>query len=184
MVVVMGAQVYQLARQVHGMSQAEAAFLLGVLGLVQFIPFFLLTPVAGVLADRMDRRHLGAIATTVDLLIGLVLAAANTWNFMSLPLLFTMAASYGAARVFVGPAISAITPNVVPSELLPKAIATSSIAWQSAAVVGPAIGGFLLAAGRSLPYWYAAAILASGYTPYWPSDIARRPLQPRITRSS
>lgn len=162
MVVVMGAQVYQLARQTYGMSEAEAAFLLGILGLFQFIPFFLLTPVAGVLADRMDRRHLGAIATTVDLAIGLVLAAANTWNFMSLPLLFAMAASYGAARVFIGPAISAITPNVVPSELLPKAIATSSIAWQSAAVLGPAIGGFLLAADPSLPYWYASGMLSLG----------------------
>ena len=159
MVVVIGAQVYQIARTDYGMGPKEAAFLLGMLGLVQFIPFMLLTPVAGVLADRMDRRHLGAIATAVDLLIGLALAAANTWNFVSLPLLFSLAACYGAARVFIGPAISAITPNVVPPELLPKAIATSSIAWQSAAVIGPAAGGFLLAAHPSLPYWYASAML-------------------------
>lgn len=159
MVVVMGAQVYQIARTDYGMGPKEAAFLLGMLGLVQFLPFMLLTPVAGVLADRMDRRHLGAIATAVDLLIGLALAAANTWGFVSLPLLFALAACYGAARVFIGPAISAITPNVVPPELLPKAIATSSIAWQSAAVIGPAAGGFLLAAHPSLPYWYASAML-------------------------
>jgi MFS family permease len=159
MVVVMGAQVYQLARTDYGMGPKEAAFLLGMLGLVQFIPFMVLTPVAGVLADRMDRRHLGAIATAVDLLIGLALAAANTWGFVSLPLLFGLAACYGAARVFIGPAISAITPNVVPPDLLPKAIATSSIAWQSAAVIGPAAGGFLLAAHPSLPYWYASAML-------------------------
>ncbi len=159
MVVVIGAQVYQIARTDYGMGPKEAAFLLGMLGLVQFIPFMLLTPVAGVLADRMDRRYLGAIATAVDLLIGLALAAANTWNFVSLPLLFSLAACYGAARVFIGPAISAITPNVVPPELLPKAIATSSIAWQSAAVIGPAAGGFLLAAHPSLPYWYASAML-------------------------
>lgn len=159
MVVVIGAQVYQLARTDYGMGPKEAAFLLGMLGLVQFIPFMLLTPVAGVLADRMDRRHLGAIATAVDLLIGLALAAANTWDFVSLPLLFSLAACYGAARVFIGPAISAITPNVVPPELLPKAIATSSIAWQSAAVIGPAAGGFLLAADPSLPYWCASGML-------------------------
>ena len=135
MVVVIGAQVYQIAREVHGLNEARSAFLLGLLGLAQFIPFMLLTPIAGVLADRMDRRYLGAIATMIDLLIGLVLAAANTWDFVSLPLLFSLAACYGAARVFIGPAISAITPNVVPPELLPKAIATSSIAWQSAAVI-------------------------------------------------
>lgn len=162
MVVVIGAQVYRLARDTHGMSASEAAFMLGMLGLVQFIPFMLLTPLAGVLADRMDRRHLGAIATAVDLTIGLALAAANTWNFVTMPLLFSLAACYGAARVFIGPAISAITPNVVPAELLPKAVATSSIAWQSAAVIGPAAGGFLLAADPSLPYWFASGMLALG----------------------
>ena len=162
MVVVIGAQVYQLARQQYGMDTGEAAFLLGMLGLVQFIPFLLLTPVAGVLADRMDRRHLAALAVSVDLIIGLALAGANTWGFLSLPLLFSLAALYGAARVFIGPAISAITPNVVPAELLPKAIAISSIAWQSAAVIGPALGGLLLARDPSLPYWWASGMLVLG----------------------
>ena len=44
MVVVIGAQVYQIARQTHAMNPAEAAFLLGLLGLAQFVPFLLLTP--------------------------------------------------------------------------------------------------------------------------------------------
>lgn len=162
MVVVIGAQVYQLARRTYGMSEAESAFLLGLLGLVQFIPFLLLTPVAGVLADRMDRRHLGAMASAIDLMIGLVLAAANTWDFVSLPLLFTFAAFYGSARVFIGPAISAITPNVVPVDLLPKAVATSTLSWQTAAVIGPAAGGFLLAVDPAMPYWFASAILTAG----------------------
>ncbi len=162
MVVVIGAQVYQLARRTYGMSEAESAFLLGLLGLVQFIPFLLLTPVAGVLADRMDRRHLGAMASAIDLMIGLVLAAANTWDFVSLPLLFTLAAFYGSARVFIGPAISAITPNVVPVDLLPKAVATSTLSWQTAAVIGPAAGGFLLAVDPAMPYWFASAILTAG----------------------
>jgi MFS family permease len=162
MVVVIGAQTYRLAREVHGMSEAQAAFMLGLLGLVQFIPFLLLTPVAGVLADRMDRRYLGAIATFADLLIGLALALANSWDIVTLPLLFSLAACYGAARVFISPAISAITPNVVPPELLPKAVAISSIAWQSAAVVGPAIAGFLLARDPALPYWFATGALVLG----------------------
>ena len=130
MVVVIGAQVYQSARVDYGMDKAEAAFLLGLLGLVQFIPFMLLTPVAGLVADRMDRRYVAAVASGIDLAIALVLGAANAMDALSLPLLFGMAAVYGAARVFIGPAVSAITPNVVPSQLLPKAIATSSIAWQ------------------------------------------------------
>jgi MFS family permease len=77
-----------------------------------------------------------------------------------LPLLFTFAALHGVARVFVGPAMSAITPNIVPPEMLPRAIAMSSIAWQSASVAGPALGGFLYAADHAAPYWAAAALMA------------------------
>ncbi len=159
MVVVIGAQTYQIARTTYHMTEQHASFLIGVLGLVQFIPFMLLTPVAGLVADRMDRRYVAGAATAADLLIALVFGWANTGQFLTLPLLFTLAALYGAARVFIGPSLSAIVPNVVPAELLPKAIATSSIAWQSAAVIGPALGGFLLARNTALPYWFSAGAL-------------------------
>jgi MFS family permease len=158
-VVVIGAQLYQIARTVHGMSPKEAAFLLGLMGLAQFIPFLLLTPVAGFVADRLDRRFVAAVSTTIDLAIALVLALANARGFISLPLLFGLAATHGAARVFIGPSVSAIVPNVVPAAQLPKAIAFSSIAWQSAAVIGPSAAGFLLAHDPALPYWYASVLL-------------------------
>lgn len=155
MVVVLAAQTYQIARIDYRLDKQQASFLLGVLGLVQFIPFLVFTPLAGLLADRIDRRHLAASATVVDLVVALVLALANSWHVVNLPLLFIMAAVYGSARVFIGPALSAIMPNVVPADLLPKAVATGSIAWQSAAVIGPALGGFLLAHNAALPYWFA-----------------------------
>lgn len=158
-VVVIGAQTYQIARTAHGMAPDQAAFLLGLLGLAQFVPFMLLTPIAGLLADRMDRRHLAAISLGVDLAIAVVLALANARGVLSLPLLFGLAATHGAARVFIGPSISAIVPNVVPAALLPKAIAVSSIAWQSAAVIGPAAGGVLLARDAALPYAVAVGLL-------------------------
>jgi MFS family permease len=162
MVVVIGAQTYQLARNHYGMNEAEASLMLGLLGLVQFVPFLILTPLAGMLADRMDRRYLAAAACVADLLIAVVLALANLSGILTLPLLFALAAAYGAARVFMGPAMSAITPNVVPAELLPKAVATSAVAWQSAAVLGPALGGLLLAQNAALPYQFSAAMLALG----------------------
>lgn len=158
-VVVIGAQTYQIARTGHGMAPDQAAFLLGLLGLAQFVPFMLLTPVAGLLADRLDRRYLGAAALAIDLAIAVVLAVANARGVLSLPLLFGLAATHGAARVFIGPSVSAIVPNVVPAALLPKAIAVSSIAWQSAAVIGPAAGGVLLARDAALPYAVAAGLL-------------------------
>lgn len=160
MVVVVAAQTYQIARTDYGYDTKQAAFLIGTLGLAQFIPFLLLTPVAGLVADRMDRRFVGAASSLLDLLVAVILIGANTLGLVTLPLLFLMAALHGAARVFIGPAISSIVPNVVPADILPKAVATGSIAWQSASVLGPAMGGFLLARGGAQPYTWSAVLLS------------------------
>ena len=60
MVVVLGYQLYDVARGVYHMSIAQASFQLGLMGLAQFAPFLLLTPVAGIVADRIDRRLISA----------------------------------------------------------------------------------------------------------------------------
>ncbi|HEX7751533.1 MAG TPA: MFS transporter [Novosphingobium sp.] len=159
MVVILGYQLYDVARSAYGMSIGEAAFQLGILGFVQFVPFFLLTPVAGLAADRFDRRLVGSLAVCIDLLIAVSLAAAALTGWLTLPLLYVMAALHGTARVFVGPSISSIVPNVVPAELMPRAIAMSSIAWQVASVAGPALAGLLYAWRPDGPYWTAAALL-------------------------
>ncbi len=159
MVVIIGYQVYDVARADYGMSIREASFMLGLLGLVQFVPLAILTPVAGWTADRFERRTVARFANAIDMTVALALGWFTLNEQLTLPLLFTLAALHGVARVFVGPSMSAITPNIVPPELLPKAIALSSIAWQSASVAGPALGGFLYAAEPSAPYWTAAALM-------------------------
>ena len=161
MVVVISWQTYDIARADYGMSKSAAAFQLGLLGLAQFVPLLLLTPVAGLAADRFDRRKVAALANTVDLGIAVALALLTRMDGLSLPLLFALAALHGAARVFVGPAMGSIAPNIVPPALLPRAIALNSIAWQGAAVAGPAAGGLLYAALPPLPYWTAAGLLAA-----------------------
>src|SRR5690606_33780340 len=134
-VVLIGYQTYDVARSAYGMGRSEAAFMLGLLGAAQFVPLLLLTPLAGVAADRFDRRVVVLCANGIDATIALALAFATWREALSLPLLFSLAAMHGAARVFNGPALSAIAPNVVSQQLLPKAIALSSIAWQIGTVV-------------------------------------------------
>ncbi len=158
MIVIMGYQLYDLARSVYGMSIAHASFQLGILGLVQFLPMLLLTPVAGLMADRYDRRTVTMAAIATDLLVILALAATTYQDALSLPLLFALGAAHGMARVFTAPAMSAIAPNIVPPALLPKAIALNSIAWQSGTVAGPAAAGLLYASNASMPYWLAAIL--------------------------
>ncbi len=160
MVVAIGYQLYDVARSDYHMGISQAAFLLGLLGFAQFVPLMLLTPVAGVLADRFDRRIVGGAAIGIDLVIAVVLTAATATGSLTLALLFAIAAMHGTARVFVGPAIGSIAPNVVPAPLMPRAIAFSSIAWQAGSVVGPALGGFLFGVNPALPYGISAVLLA------------------------
>lgn len=160
MVVILGWQVYDVARSDYDMSPKIAAFQLGLLGLAQFIPMFVMTPIAGWAADRFERRFVARLANLIDLGVALGLGFLTLYDMLNLPILFLMAAAHGMARVFVGPAMSAIGPNIVPPESLPRAIALSSIAWQSASVIGPAAAGFMYAESPAAPYFVAAALLA------------------------
>lgn len=159
MVVILSYQLYDVARQDYGMSIAQASLQLGLLGLAQFVPLFLLTPVAGVLADQFDRRYVAAFAIGVDLVVALVLAWATQAHALTLPLLYSLGVAHGMARVFFGPAASAIAPKLVPVALLPKAVAINSMAMQAGIVLGPAGAGLLFGAHASLPYWLASAFL-------------------------
>jgi MFS family permease len=159
MVVILAYQVYDVARADYGMTIREASFQLGLLGLFQFVPLAVLTPLAGWVADRYERRTVARLANAVDMGVALALGWLTTNDALTLPVLLAMAACHGVARVFVAPAMSSIGPNIVPAALLPRAIAMSSIAWQSASVAGPALGGFLYAKSPAAPYWAAAALM-------------------------
>jgi MFS family permease len=161
MVVLLGYQLYEVARADYGMSVAEASFYLGLLGLAQFIPLFVLTPVAGLAADRFDRRHVAAFANGIDALVAVLLAVMTWAEALNIPILFALAAAHGTARVFVNPAMSAIAPNIVPPAMLPRAIALSSIAWQTASVAGPAVGGLIFAKAEWLPHAISAGMLGA-----------------------
>lgn len=160
MVVVIGWQVYDVARTDYGMGPKAAAFQLGLIGVAQFLPLLVLMPVAGWAADRFDRRIVSAGAIALDLANALALGWMTAADTVTLPALFTVAALHGVVRAFNGPSLSSIAPNLVPPEILPRAIAMSSIAWQTGAILGPALGGLAYAANPALSYWMAAALLA------------------------
>lgn len=164
MVVLIGYQTYDIARADYGMSIRDASFLLGLLGLAQFVPLLLLTPVAGYTADRFDRRKVAALAHGIDFTIALTIAILTWYEALNLPVLFTLAALHGTARVFGGPALSAIAPNIVPARLLPRAVAMGSIAFTAGNVAGPAAGGLLYASHPALPYFVSAGMLACSAT--------------------
>ena len=158
MVIIIGWQVYDIARQTMGIE--AAALRLGLIGVVQFVPLFALTLVAGWTADRVDRRYVARAAVALELACAATLALVSWADAMTLGWLYGIAALLGVARAFAGPALGALAPNLVPRAILPNAIALSSIAWQSGTVVGPAIGGYLYAVSPATPYEASAILFA------------------------
>jgi MFS family permease len=160
MVVVIGWQVYDLARQSMGVQQA--AMQLGYVGLAQFLPLLALTLVSGWVADRIDRRWIARGSIALEGGCAAALAWLTWTGTVTLPALFGIAALLGVARAFISPALQALTPNLVPAAALPSAIALSALAWQIGAIGGPAMGGYLYAAAPALPYLVSAVLLVIG----------------------
>ncbi len=161
MIIVIGWQTYTIARIT--MSPPAAAAQLGLIGLLQFLPLFVTTPVSGLVADRFDRRWIARITVSVQFAAALLLALATYQGWMSLPVLFAVAVLLGLARAFSGPAFGALAPNLVPRAVLPTAIALSSISWQVGTIIGPAIGGFAYAQAPSGAYWLATALFGVSF---------------------
>jgi MFS family permease len=121
MLLIISWQVYNIARLT--MTPSQAAAQLGLIGLIQFGPLFALTPVTGWVADRIDRRHIARATLSLQLGCAALLSWLTYTGAITLPALFGVAALLGIARAFAGPAFGALAPNLVPKELLPRAIA-------------------------------------------------------------
>ncbi len=157
--VAIGWQVYAVARLSR--SVPEGAFLVGMVGLCQFLPTIALTLFAGDAADRYDRRRIVLTCLVVEIGLVLGLAGLALHPRPSLVPIFVMAAAFGATRTFLSPALGAIGPMLVPREELPRAVAWSSLAWQSGSIVGPWIGGALVAIAPSAAFAGAAVLYAA-----------------------
>jgi MFS family permease len=156
MIIVIGWQVYDLARA--SMTPKEAALQLGLVGLAQFLPLFLLTPVTGWTADRMDRRFIARACVFTLLLCTALLGWLTYKHAVTLPILFSVSVVLGIARAFYQPAQNALAPNLVPPESLPQAIAMSAIAGRVGSIVGPAMGGYLYALAPHATYSASSAL--------------------------
>ena len=158
--VTIGWQIYSVARETRSIE--ESAFLVGMVGLAEFLPLFALSLWAGSMADRHSRRAIVLIALGVEVLclFGLYAVAKEiTPNFNHI---FAIAAVFGAARAFLSPAASALVPMLVPKSEMPQAISLKSLSWQAAVIVGPWIGGLLCAISTAFSFATATALLITG----------------------
>ena len=154
--VTIGWQVYTVAR--HSQTVEQSAFLVGMVGLAQFVPLFLLTLIAGATADRCDRRVIMLACTGVEIACVLMLAILSLHASPGLIPIFTIAAVFGASRAFLSPASGAIGPMLVPREALPRAISRNALGDQAGSVIGPWIGGALCAVSPMVAYGGSAVL--------------------------
>ncbi len=131
---------------------------LGLVGLATFLPAIGLALVTGHVADCYDRRAIlvGCYLLTVLTALGLLACAwtrtSEMWQVYALVLVF------GATRAFANPAGQALLPNLVPREEFGAAIAWASSGWQTATIIGPAVGGALYVLGEVVVF-AAVAVL-------------------------
>jgi len=154
---------------------------LGLVGLVQFVPAFLLVLVAGHLADRHDRRRLAAMAMAVAGLASILLTAGTAWAFLTRTWILAIVFVVGVGRAFEQPTVTALLPALVPAPLLPRAVAAASAVSQTGMIVGPAIGGVLYAVSPVLVYALCCALFLVGSVlvvllPLGGQRVAREPV--------
>ena len=183
MMLIIGWQTYTIARE-NGLDAFAASGQLALIGLLQFLPLFVLSPFSGLAADRFNRKTVSRLTILLQLFGAGFLSWMTYTDQIGLPALFSVAVLLGVVRAFNGPALSALAPNLVPKAILPNAIALSSIAWQTGMIVGPAIGGYAYDALPALPYAIASALFlvsiiaisTIGKVPRSPITGAQRPI--------
>lgn len=152
--VAVGWQVYDIARD---------PLALGLVGLCQFVPMFLLTLPAGDAVDRSSPKRIFAASLAAEALCAVLLFALSLAHLHRVAPLYAILVLFGAARGFSGPAGQSLLPFLVEPQRLPRAIAVSSSVFQVAVIAGPALGGLLYALGPQAAYGFCGfSFLAAG----------------------
>jgi MFS family permease len=142
--------------QVHAITRSS--MLVGLLGIVQLVPVLGFGLFGGAVADRLDRRKLLLASEAIMSLSALALAGNTLLPRPSVVAVFALAFVMQSANAFHRPAMEALNQKLVPTEDLPSVSALLSLRGGFGAVVGPALGGWLLTrGGLSLAYGFDLA---------------------------
>ncbi len=135
---------------------------LGFVGLARVAPVVFFSMVSGVVADAMDRRRVLLVTQTFSAMVALVLAYITFNGLATVWHIYLLAAVGAAVSAFDLPSRQALVPTLVPREHLANAISLNTIMFQTASVLGPALGGLLIA-GTSVGWTYASNAISFGF---------------------
>jgi MFS family permease len=142
--------------QVYAITQEELQ--LGLVGLAQFAPNLIFSLFSGTVADRRDRRRIVMVCVMSSLLCAGALAWTSSTGSPSLALIYGVSFLFGIIRAFSAPANSAFLPAVVQGPDFPNAVVWQQIGFQLGSVLGPAVGGFVMASSAGIPGVYATCV--------------------------
>jgi MFS family permease len=148
-----GSQMQLWALLWHIRTLSDQPIALGAIGLARILPVIVFSLIGGAVADVVNRRNILFLTQTGMALVALALGWLTLTGHIDLWHIYLLTALQAVAQAFDNPARQALTPNLVPVKDLPNAFSLNSIANQVGAIVGPAISGFIIAAGM-LPYVY------------------------------
>jgi MFS family permease len=149
---VLGVQMQTVAVGWQLYEKTGSAWSLGLVGLVMAVPMIGLAPIAGQTADRFDRRKVLMLATCVAVISSSGLAYVSGRSGVGW--IYACLLGSGLARAFQGPARSSLMPLLVPRRLFANSVTWAVSGFELASMIGPALGGILIATfgGATLVY--------------------------------
>jgi len=137
--------VLTVAAQVVLVDRGESTLVIALVQSAVTLPFLVVTIPSGVLADLVSRRMVLVVTNAAATAVGVVLTATSAADVLSAPLLLTLTFLLGLAWAVNAPSFTAVVPDIVAPEYIPSAGMLASINFNTARVVGPAIGGLVIA---------------------------------------
>ena len=172
--VIIGYEVYELT---------NSKLLLGLIGLTEAIPAIGIAMYGGYVADKSEKRNMIAAFVALYTVMCVLLLVFTHTSFISsvgkdkvVLLIFFIIFFTGIARSFSGPASFGLAAQIVPREVYQSSITWASAAWQSGAVLGPAVGGILL--GKlGITYTFAIIVIFLSIAVISILQIQKKPIQ-------
>ncbi|MFC6379391.1 MFS transporter [Tatumella terrea] len=149
-------QIISLAVSWQLYSMTHSAFMLGMIGLMQFVPSVLLALPAGHLADQYNRKSLILGGQSVEFLAAIGLILMSFLMPGSAVLLLSLVFIFSLARAFEGPSMTSLLPALLPASVLSKGMATNQVFREAMVIAGPMAGGLLYVVSPALAYGTAA----------------------------
>lgn len=140
-----------------------SAFDLGLVGLVQILPFMVLFPLAGLAADRFPRARVIACCIGGQVICTGALTFLTFTDQITFPIIILILTGAGFLRAFQLPSEQAIIPLLISGRAFSNAVAWTTSGNHGARIAGPAVGGLLLIVGEHIVYATVVGLLVAGF---------------------